>query len=79
MSELPSITVAEEDYNRLSTLLERMAGNSLTTIQAARETVWTFFESVRFHAKSQVRAKWAPPSLAEAPRVLDDPGIPRPE
>ncbi len=28
MSELPSITVAEEDYNRLSTLLERMAGKS---------------------------------------------------
>ena len=28
MSELPSITVAEEDYNRLSTLLERIAGKS---------------------------------------------------
>lgn len=28
MSDLPSITVAEEDYNRLSTLLERMAGKS---------------------------------------------------
>src|SRR5690554_7717468 len=28
MSELPSIIVAEEDYNRLSTLLERMAGQS---------------------------------------------------
>lgn len=28
MAELPSITVAEEDYNRLSTLLERMAGKS---------------------------------------------------
>src|SRR5690554_7682641 len=28
MSELPFITVAEEDYNRLSTLLERMAGKS---------------------------------------------------
>lgn len=28
MAELPSITVAEEDYNRLSTLLERLAGKS---------------------------------------------------
>ena len=28
MSDLPSIIVAEEDYNRLSTLLERMAGKS---------------------------------------------------
>lgn len=28
MADLPSITVAEEDYNRLSTLLERMAGQS---------------------------------------------------
>lgn len=28
MAELPSITVAEEDYNRLSTLLERMVGKS---------------------------------------------------
>ncbi|MFO8140995.1 MAG: nucleoside diphosphate kinase regulator [Marinobacter sp.] len=28
MAELPSITVAEEDYNRLSTLLERMADKS---------------------------------------------------
>ncbi|HLV76809.1 MAG TPA: nucleoside diphosphate kinase regulator [Marinobacter sp.] len=28
MSDLPSITVAEEDYNRLSSLLERVAGQS---------------------------------------------------
>ena len=28
MAELPPITVAEEDYNRLSTLLERVAGQS---------------------------------------------------
>ncbi|MEP3563511.1 MAG: nucleoside diphosphate kinase regulator [Marinobacter sp.] len=28
MAELPSIVVAEEDYNRLSTLLERVAGKS---------------------------------------------------
>ncbi|MCK0105271.1 nucleoside diphosphate kinase regulator [Marinobacter sp. S0848L] len=29
MAELPSIVVAEEDYNRLSTLIERMAGQSV--------------------------------------------------
>ena len=28
MAELPPITVAEEDYNRLSTLLKRVAGQS---------------------------------------------------